>query len=113
MKRRQSGTPTMIKCSFCGRGQDEVAKLVAGPSVYICNECIRLCNDILEEEMVDEATLDPKFPKPREIKDDLDDYVIGQDDAKISLAVAVYNHYKRITSATVTATTSRSKRATS
>jgi ATP-dependent Clp protease ATP-binding subunit ClpX len=98
MKRRQNGSPQMIKCSFCARGQDEVAKLVAGPnSVYICNECIKLCNDILEGELLDEATLaPPEFPKPLEIKDHLDQYVIGQDEAKISLAVAVYNHYKRI-----------------
>ncbi len=98
MKRRESGTPQMIKCSFCGRGQDEVAKLVAGPSsVYICSECIKLCNDILEGELLDESTLaPPKFPKPREIHAHLDEYVIGQSEAKISLSVAVYNHYKRI-----------------
>jgi ATP-dependent Clp protease ATP-binding subunit ClpX len=98
MKRRQSGSPQMIKCSFCARGQDEVAKLVAGPSsVYICSECIKLCNDILEGELLDEASLaPPKYPKPREIRDYLDQYVIGQDDAKVSLSVAVYNHYKRI-----------------
>jgi len=88
----------MIKCSFCARGQDEVAKLVAGPSsVYICSECIKLCNDILEGEMLEEAALaPPKFPKPHEIREYLDLYVIGQEEAKISLAVAVYNHYKRI-----------------
>jgi ATP-dependent Clp protease ATP-binding subunit ClpX len=98
MKRRQSTTPQMIKCSFCARGQDEVAKLVAGPSnVYICSECIKLCNDILEGELLDEASLaPPKFPKPVEIRDYLDQYVIGQENAKLSLAVAVYNHYKRI-----------------
>ncbi len=98
MKRRQTGSPQMIKCSFCARGQDEVAKLVAGPSsVYICSECIKLCNDILEGELLDEASLSPpKFPKPVEIRDYLDQYVIGQEDAKISLSVAVYNHYKRI-----------------
>ena len=98
MKRRQNGSPQMIKCSFCARGQDEVAKLVAGPSsVYICSECIKLCNDILEGELMEEASLSPpKFPKPQEIRDYLDTYVIGQDEAKISLAVAVYNHYKRI-----------------
>ncbi len=98
MKRRQNGSPQMIKCSFCARGQDEVAKLVAGPSsVYICSECIKLCNDILEGELMDETTLaPPRFPKPREIREYLDQYVIGQDEAKISLAVAVYNHYKRI-----------------
>lgn len=98
MKRRQNGSPQMIKCSFCARGQDEVAKLVAGPSsVYICSECIKLCNDILEGELLDEATLSPpSFPKPHEIRDYLDTFVIGQDEAKVSLAVAVYNHYKRI-----------------
>ncbi|MFO7652245.1 MAG: ATP-dependent Clp protease ATP-binding subunit ClpX [Candidatus Krumholzibacteriia bacterium] len=98
MKRRQNGSPQMIKCSFCGRGQDEVAKLVAGPSsVYICSECIKLCNDILEGELMEEASLaPPKFPKPHEIREYLDQYVIGQDEAKVSLAVAVYNHYKRI-----------------
>jgi len=98
MKRRQNGSPQMIKCSFCARGQDEVAKLVAGPSsVYICSECIKLCNDILEGELLDEASLaPPQFPKPKEILDYLDTYVIGQEDAKVSLSVAVYNHYKRI-----------------
>ena len=89
--------PSSIKCSFCGRGQDEIAKLVSGPSVYICNECIRLCNDILEEEMVESVFHDyGHFPNPEEIKQNLDSYVIGQDDAKKALAVAVYNHYKRI-----------------
>jgi ATP-dependent Clp protease ATP-binding subunit ClpX len=98
MRRRQSGSPQMIKCSFCARGQDEVAKLVAGPSsVYICSECITLCNDILEGELLDESALaPPKFPKPKEILDYLNQYVIGQKDAKVSLAVAVYNHFKRI-----------------
>ena len=98
MKRRQNGSPQMIKCSFCARGQDEVAKLVAGPSsVYICSECIKLCNDILEGELLEEASLAaPKFPKPQEILDYLDQYVIGQEEAKVSLSVAVYNHYKRI-----------------
>ncbi len=98
MKRRQNGSPQMIKCSFCARGQDEVAKLVAGPSsVYICSECIKLCNDILEGELLDEATLaPPSFPKPLEIRDHLDEYVISQEEAKVSLSVAVYNHYKRI-----------------
>jgi ATP-dependent Clp protease ATP-binding subunit ClpX len=98
MKRRQNGSPQMIKCSFCARGQDEVAKLVAGPSsVYICSECIKLCNDILEGELLDEASLaPPKFPKPKEILEYLDTYVISQESAKVSLSVAVYNHYKRI-----------------
>ena len=98
MKRRQNGSPQMIKCSFCARGQDEVAKLVAGPSsVYICSECIKLCNDILEGELLDEASLaPPQFPKPKEILEYLNTYVIGQEEAKVSLSVAVYNHYKRI-----------------
>ena len=95
--KKKSQSPRAIKCSFCGRGQDEVAKLVSGPSVYICNECIRLCNDILEEEMAGSVLFDDEqFPKPKEIREFLDSYVIGQDLAKITLSVAVYNHYKRI-----------------
>ncbi|UCF05551.1 MAG: ATP-dependent Clp protease ATP-binding subunit ClpX [bacterium] len=95
--KKKPQSPRAIKCSFCGRGQDEVAKLVSGPSVYICNECIRLCNDILEEEMAGTMLYDMEhFPKPKEIKDNLDSYVIGQELAKITLSVAVYNHYKRI-----------------
>ncbi len=95
--KKKSNSPRAIKCSFCGRGQDEVAKLVSGPSVYICNECIRLCSDILEEEMAGTMLFDmDQFPKPKEIKENLDSYVISQDHAKITLAVAVYNHYKRI-----------------
>ncbi len=92
-------SPHAIKCSFCGRGQDEVTKLVSGPSVYICNECIKLCNDILEEEMGREAaTVSVDLPKPADIKASLDEYVIGQERAKKTLSVAVYNHYKRINS---------------
>ncbi len=95
--KKKTQSPRAIKCSFCGRGQDEVAKLVSGPSVYICNECIRLCNDILEDEMAGSMLYDlENFPKPKEIKDNLDNYVIGQEQAKITLSVAVYNHYKRI-----------------
>ena len=95
--KKKTQSPRAIKCSFCGRGQDEVAKLVSGPSVYICNECIRLCNDILEDEMAGSMLYDlENFPKPKEIKDNLDNYVIGQEEAKITLSVAVYNHYKRI-----------------
>jgi ATP-dependent Clp protease ATP-binding subunit ClpX len=95
--KKKSQTPSSIKCSFCGRGQDEVAKLVSGPSVYICDECIRLCNDILEEEMVGSVFHEhDHFPLPQEIKESLDAYVVGQEAAKKSLAVGVYNHYKRI-----------------
>lgn len=90
-----------LKCSFCGKTQDQVRKLVAGPGVYICDECIELCNEIVEEELGDEEEFELKdVPKPSEIKGILDSYVIGQERAKKSLAVAVYNHYKRINSAT-------------
>ena len=88
-----------LSCSFCGKSQKEVKKLIAGPSVYICDECISLCNDILAEEVQkEERTGGPgKVPKPKEIRIILDDYVVGQDLAKKIIAVAVYNHYKRIT----------------
>ncbi|ACA59984.1 ATP-dependent Clp protease, ATP-binding subunit ClpX [Candidatus Desulforudis audaxviator MP104C] len=86
-----------LKCSFCGKLQDQVKKLVAGPGVYICDECIELCNEIIEEELSEDLGLELRdIPKPREIKDYLDQYVIGQEYAKKILAVAVYNHYKRI-----------------
>ncbi|MGI6434349.1 MAG: ATP-dependent protease ATP-binding subunit ClpX [Syntrophomonadaceae bacterium] len=86
-----------LKCSFCGKTQDQVKKLVAGPGVYICDECIELCNEIIEEELADDLGFEMgDIPKPSEIKEILDDYVIGQERAKKSLAVAVYNHYKRI-----------------
>jgi len=86
-----------LNCSFCGKSQEEVKKLVAGPSVYICDECIDLCNEIIHEEAEETAKHSPKgLPKPVDIKSALDEYVIGQEMAKKSLAVAVYNHYKRI-----------------
>lgn len=86
-----------LKCSFCGKTQEQVRKLVAGPGVYICDECIELCNEIIEEELSDDVEVELKdVPKPREIRAILDQYVVGQDDAKKSLSVAVYNHYKRI-----------------
>ncbi|ABI68953.1 ATP-dependent protease ATP-binding subunit ClpX [Syntrophomonas wolfei] len=86
-----------LKCSFCGKTQDQVKKLVAGPGVYICDECIELCNEIIEEELADDLGFElGDIPKPQDIREILDDYVIGQDRAKKSLAVAVYNHYKRI-----------------
>ena len=87
-----------LKCSFCGKMQDQVRKLVAGPGVYICDECIELCNEIVEEELADEpveANLED-VPKPKTIREILDQYVIGQEEAKKALSVAVYNHYKRI-----------------
>ena len=95
-----------LKCSFCGKSQDQVKKLIAGPEVYICDECVELCNEILDEEFFeskdkdgegDEITLNEKsIPKPHEIKAYLDEYIVGQDEAKKVLSVAVYNHYKRL-----------------
>src|SRR5499433_1788423 len=103
MKKRIA-SPHPIRCSFCGRGQDEVARLVSGPSVYICSECVKLCNDILEGELErEQPTAAGSLPKPAEIKRILDDYVIGQDRAKKTLSVAVYNHYKRIYSQSASA----------
>lgn len=95
-----------LKCSFCGKSQDQVKKLIAGPEVYICDECVELCNEILDEEFfenkdkdgekTDELNAEKPIPKPHEIKAYLDQYIIGQDDAKKVLSVAVYNHYKRL-----------------
>jgi ATP-dependent Clp protease ATP-binding subunit ClpX len=87
----------LLKCSFCGKSQKQVKKLIAGPGVYICDECIDLCNEIIEEELSEssDVTFDD-LPKPREIYDFLDAYVVGQDEAKKTLSVAVYNHYKRV-----------------
>jgi len=86
-----------LKCSFCGKNQEQVRKLIAGPEVYICDECIELCNEIIDEELNEEVALDfGNIPKPHEIKAILDQYVIGQEEAKRALSVAVYNHYKRI-----------------
>jgi len=90
-------TADLLKCSFCGKSQKQVKKLIAGPGVYICDECIDLCNEIIEEELAEGAELSlGELPKPQEIYDFLNGYVIGQDGAKKSLAVAVYNHYKRV-----------------
>ncbi len=87
----------LLKCSFCGKSQKQVKKLIAGPGVYICDECIDLCNEIIEEELSEGSELGlEELPKPREIYEFLNGYVIGQDTAKKSLAVAVYNHYKRV-----------------
>jgi ATP-dependent Clp protease ATP-binding subunit ClpX len=92
----------LLKCSFCGKSQKQVKKLIAGPGVYICDECIDLCNEIIEEEFsTSEEIAFTDLPKPSEIKDYLDDYVVGQEEAKKKLSVAVYNHYKRIRSGDV------------
>jgi ATP-dependent Clp protease ATP-binding subunit ClpX len=89
----------LLKCSFCGKSQKQVKKLIAGPGVYICDECIDLCNEIIEEELAEPAELKwDSLPKPREIYEFLDSYVIGQEKAKKGLSVAVYNHYKRVQS---------------
>ena len=86
-----------LRCSFCGKPQDQVKRLIAGPNVYICNECIELCQEIIEEEFLDSFDYEMKeLPTPAEIKATLDEYVIQQERAKRALAVAVYNHYKRI-----------------
>src|SRR3981081_1920830 len=89
----------LLKCSFCGKSQKQVKKLIAGPGVYICDECIDLCNEIIEEELAEPTELKwDSLPKPREIYEFLDSYVIGQEKAKKGLSVAVYNHYKRVPS---------------
>lgn len=95
---RMQESADVLKCSFCGKSQKQVRKLIAGPGVYICDECIDLCNEIIEEEFDNSPAqkTDKALPKPSQIVDFLGDYVIGQDDAKRTLAVAVYNHYKRI-----------------
>ena len=84
-----------LKCSFCGKNQDQVRRLIAGPNVYICDECVELCDEIIQEEIVDNVEEETtSLPKPKEMMDILNDYVIGQEKAKKALSVAVYNHYK-------------------
>ncbi|HVN95733.1 MAG TPA: ATP-dependent Clp protease ATP-binding subunit ClpX [Syntrophorhabdaceae bacterium] len=102
MIKKTNGRTIKLNCSFCGKSQDEVKKLIAGPMVYICDECIELCNEIIQEEAKKERFdyIKTSIPKPHEIRKLLDDYVIGQDHAKKVLSVAVYNHYKRIESRT-------------
>src|SRR5919202_610896 len=91
------GDSDLLKCSFCGKSQKQVKKLIAGPGVYICDECIDLCNEIIEEELAEASELGlVELPKPKKIFEFLEQYVVGQEPAKRSLAVAVYNHYKRI-----------------
>ena len=98
----KNDAPRSVRCSFCGKAQENVRKIVAGPGVYICDECIELCQNIIDAELYDEEkagyTLNElnNVPSPKEIKKVLDDYVIGQEEAKRTLSVAVYNHYKRI-----------------
>ncbi|HLA82693.1 MAG TPA: ATP-dependent Clp protease ATP-binding subunit ClpX, partial [Thermoleophilia bacterium] len=94
---KSPGGSEQLLCSFCGKSQRQVKKLIAGPGVYICDECIDLCNEIIDEELTPPATLDlANLPKPKQIYSTLTDYVIGQEEAKRALAVAVYNHYKRV-----------------
>src|SRR6266853_3724307 len=94
---RASEGNEQLLCSFCGKSQRQVKKLIAGPGVYICDECIDLCNEIIDEELTTPATFDiENLPKPREIYDVLNEYVVGQDPSKRTLSVAVYNHYKRV-----------------
>src|SRR5437867_584624 len=94
---KNAGDADLLRCSFCNKNQKDVKKLIAGPTVYICDECVDICLDIIAEDDVQgQNTIRPKLPKPLEIKTFLDQYVIGQERAKKKLAVAVYNHYKRI-----------------
>src|SRR6516225_3532837 len=99
MGEKKSGSEKLLYCSFCGKSQHEVRKLIAGPSVFICDECIELCNDIIRDEVGGDAAARAErgdLPTPKEIGAILDQYVIGQDPAKRILSVAVYNHYKRL-----------------
>jgi ATP-dependent Clp protease ATP-binding subunit ClpX len=99
---RTGDSGELLKCSFCGKSQKQVQQLIAGPGVYICDECVELCNEIIDERQSEhsgQAIADFDLPKPKEIYDFLEEYVIGQEEAKRSLSVAVYNHYKRVRAA--------------
>ncbi len=104
MAKNNNNNMKNVRCSFCGKSQETVEKVVAGPGVYICNECIKVCSNILEGEEYENEEIgyalneEEKIPSPQEIKKILDEYVIGQENAKKTLSVAVYNHYKRINS---------------
>src|SRR3989454_9661627 len=99
---KQEKTEAQLRCSFCGKGREEIRKLIAGPTVYICDECVDLCNDIIAEDLEEkQEAVSSKLPKPKEIMRTLDQYVIGQERAKKVLSVAVHNHYKRISSNTL------------
>lgn len=105
---RMTESSEVLKCSFCGKSQKQVAQLIAGPQIYICDECVALCNEIIEERLSEQQAPEPSdvaLHKPREIAEFLDEYVIGQERAKQSLAVAVYNHYKRVKAASSLAST--------
>ena len=93
---KKESSDEALRCSFCNKSQREVKKLIAGPTVFICDECVDICLDIIAEDRMQEQQQDESLPKPQEIKALLDDYVIGQEQAKKKLAVAVYNHYRRI-----------------
>ena len=94
---RPTDTNEQLLCSFCGKSQRQVKKLIAGPGVYICDECIDLCNEIIDEELTTPTQLDlDNLPRPRDIYTVLNDYVVSQEEAKRTLSVAVYNHYKRV-----------------
>ena len=102
---RPTDSNEQLLCSFCGKSQRQVKKLIAGPGVYICDECIDLCNEIIDEELTAPPTFElESLPKPREIYEVLNEYVVGQETAKRALSVAVYNHYKRVQMAQTAAT---------
>jgi ATP-dependent Clp protease ATP-binding subunit ClpX len=96
MTKKKNPLSNELSCSFCGKSQEEVQRLIAGPDVYICDECVSLCNEIIAQESLTEETKDGRLLPPAEIKRLLDEYVIGQEQAKKILAVAVHNHYKRV-----------------